>query len=124
MDDHGFPSTPSFAELQRLANAQRRDSIMNRMEDRTEGTMAMVGSLRTLDKPLVEILYKTRFRHKNFSDNFLSYLVGSNGQDFSPTITDTKVSNICTRKTHKSWHKKHSSVAIIHSRVTVFEFYP
>ena len=58
-DNNGMPTIPSFSDLQRLANSQRRDSIMNRMEEGTEGTMALVGSLKSIDKPLVAVVRLT-----------------------------------------------------------------
>ena len=56
MDENGLTSTPSFSELQRMATAQRRDSIMNRMEEGTEGTIALVGSLQSIEKPIVAVV--------------------------------------------------------------------
>ena len=49
----GLHNTPSFNDLYKQATAQRRDNIMHKLEEGTEGTMTLVGSLDSLKKPLV-----------------------------------------------------------------------
>ena len=53
MEDGTLPASQSFAELYRQATASRRDNIMSKLEEGTEGTMTLVGSLESIKKPLV-----------------------------------------------------------------------
>lgn len=55
-DGGNLDPSPSFAELYRQATAARRDNIMHKLEDGTEGTMTLVGSLDSITKPLVGLV--------------------------------------------------------------------
>ena len=105
MDENGLTSTPSFTELQRMANAQRRDSIMNRMEDGTEGTIALVGSLPSIEKPIVAVV---RLASAVVMPNLMEVPVPVRfifvlfTPDFSPNMDYHEVGrSFCTLMTHK-----------------------
>lgn len=58
--DDGIPAEQSFTDLYRLATSQRRDNIMSKLEEGTEGTMTLVGALESLKKPLVGLVRMAR----------------------------------------------------------------
>ena len=110
MDENGLPSTPSFSELQRMANNQRRDSIMNRMEDGTEGTMAMVGSLKSLEQPLVAVVRLASavvMPHLMEVPVPVRFIFVLFTPDFSPNMDFHEVGrSFCTLMSHKVFLRK------------------
>jgi len=60
MGDEGVHGAQSFSDLYRLATSQRRDNIMSKLEEGTEGTMSLVGALESLSKPLVGLVRMSR----------------------------------------------------------------
>lgn len=105
MDENGLTSTPSFSELQRMATAQHRDSIMNRMEEGTEGTIALVGSLQSIEKPIVAVV---RLASAVVMPNLMEVPVPVRfifvlfTPDFSPNMDYHEVGrSFCTLMTHK-----------------------
>ena len=68
MGEDGLPATQSFSELYKQATAQRRDNIMSKLEDGTEGTMTLVGALDSLKKPLVGLV---RLNHSIVMPNLM-----------------------------------------------------
>jgi hypothetical protein len=60
MGDEGMQTAQSFSDLYKLATSQRRDNIMSKLEEGTEGTMSLVGALESLSKPLVGLVRMSR----------------------------------------------------------------
>jgi hypothetical protein len=53
-------SNASFNDLYKMASAQRRDQIMQKLAPGTEGTITMVGALESLSKPVAGLVRLTR----------------------------------------------------------------
>ncbi len=67
-------SSHSFNDLYK--HAQKRDNIIHKLADGTEGTMTMVGALESLDKPLV--LFSRWSSDINWSKKVASFSIENN----------------------------------------------